>query len=599
MPIHLATRMPTGRRDRVGVSIPLTEALYLQTQPSRTRVTVTNIRQDPYLRIVSTFIPDFFNAYRSNESVEVGAFKQCRIDPLPFDLPFVISEAKAHVSSRDVGSFVVQHRGYRERIGKRNVIIFKDLSLDGLRSIASSSLLREDTSAGSNAISINECKVLLTILRICNASFQTLYNAHSASLNGDRASTVFVDDAPEDDEDMNIDAGTEGSTSTSAPPPTKPTILSAMVVTSISTQHTFEPVQLDSPIHNQGVFFPFDRSLECADLQAVPDFISTRLQGFLAETEEDRSVILGQIRAAWPSISRTMTGYQLSHFVKTLDFAVVSSSRPLPVFRGGRYLGACLLSPCILVNDSYDLHHPLSAEDLVEEIEKADVKEFSRKRILQILARAGVRAGLNEEQLGHLDEWDSVRLLSRHVSTLPLTEEEKVDLVALASGLHRTIDFFLPSPDYIIRAVGYIADPTITIEGNLPMWHEALFTSSRLEEVLSLFGERVPCFDVQSAPAIRLSRGALPPDANFVARPLPYRDAIANWEGWTSSKVLHNGPKAKSASLHDRAFDGADRGRVWRELMTLVPEDGIADPVERVAAPLKKRKAATSIFDFI
>jgi len=595
MPVHLASRVSSGDRRRIGVTIPLSEHSYLKTAPSRTRAFITPGPESGFRRLVSSFIVPFFLAFSDGSGeATFSSSTTCKFPPVPLPLPFIVVEPLASASKRDVEEFVVAHKGYRERIGRRSVIIFKGMEITGLRDASSSRLFREDVEAVANSVSIGEAKILVTLLRIINAAIHTIYNAPLALASGDSLMEIWT--SPDDDLD-DIEEG-EGSKDIrmDTEQPTSANHKSA--VPTISSKHSMEnlPIFDDQPL--SGHFFTFDESLECSDLITVPSFVSQHLQRFLGESSLDRAAAVEQIRQAWGPISRTYIGYQLSHLVKCLEFTITASAVLHPIIRSGQYFGAVLGTSTALVSDSYDTHHSQSAEEIQEQIERVDVVSFSRRKIVAILLRARRRANLPEGEDEEAHSWSSVRSLSRIVLALPLTTEEKAELVTLAAGLTKTLDYFLPSPDFIIKAVVLLQDPGHPVDASFPMYPEALFPTSRLEEVLSVFGASVPCFDIPSAPTISLSRGTPAPKSNFVARPLPFRDALLNWSGWIDSRVLHNGPAARSEALRERAFEGADRTRVWAELVRLVPD--ASEPTgSSVRRASKKVKQAVSIFDLM
>jgi hypothetical protein len=256
------------------------------------------------------------------------------------------------------------------------------------------------------------------------------------------------------------------------------------------------------------------------------------------------------------------------------------------------------VSSSITITDSYTLHSSSSADTLSDEIAALDVASFNRNAINRILAQSIQRMQVAGEDDVVPDDWETIRKLSEICLILPLTHDEKKEIIALASPLVNEFEYFQNSPDYLLRAIHYLVKDTTPIPTDVPMYPEAIFHTSRVEEVLSAFGPSVPCVDIPNAPTITLRSVAKPPASNFVARPLRFHDAVRNWLGWLESKSLKNGPTSKSAILKDRAFEGRDRQRVWSGLMSLVKFD--VDDAARVlegAPEPKRRKVEPSIFD--
>jgi hypothetical protein len=544
---------------------------------------------------VVAFLAPFYFAFNTQAPISVDYSGVIGQAPLPIPLPYIVAEPLAQVQKRSVEQFVSDHHGYREKIGRRNVYIFKDMSLEDLRAISTSRLFREDVEAVANSISIGEAKVLVTLLRVVHAAILTIYNGPLALASGDNLEALRS--GPIEDLDMIVD-DPQAQGSSSAPQQSQ-LINPETQGPHISVKHEMVPLPDTYDALPAGHVFPFDESCECSDLITVPSYVCAHLQAFLGESQDDRAATVGQIRQAWPSISRTYCGYQLSHLVKVLELTCTANGVLVPLFSPGRYIGALLVTSTSLVNDSYDVHIPSSSEEVVQFIAELDTVSTRRRQIAVILCRARRRSGLPEEEDMVALNWSGVRSLSRLVLALPLTSEEKAELVSLAADVTRSLEFFLPSPDFIVKAVLLLQDPSIEVDPTLPMYHEALFHTSRLEEVLSLFGPEVPCFDIPSSPALVVKRSTPAPRSNLVSRPMKFKDAVVNWEGWIQSRTLHNGPTSMSVVLRERAYDGSDRSKVWSELVRLVPEEEEPVAIRGVGGTSKKMKYSSSVFDLL
>jgi hypothetical protein len=353
-----------------------------------------------------------------------------------------------------------------------------------------------------------------------------------------------------------------------------------------------------APLDFPGILFPYNSSVECTDYTTLPSLLQEHHYGFLGHTSDKRAASLNQIRQAWGSIARTSTGYQISHLAKIIGFAISTSSAVVPVLRRSKYLGAILVSSSVTITDSYTFHSSSSADALSDEVAALDVVSSNRNAINRILTQAVQRIQLAGDDDVVPDNWETIRELSEACLILPLTNDEKKEIIALAAPLVNDFEYFQNSPDYLLRAIEYLRNDTTRIPTDIPMYPEAMFHTSRVEEVLSAFGPSVPCVDIPNAPTISLRSVAKPPMSNFVARPLRFHDAVRNWLGWLESKSLKNGPTSKSTVLKDRAFEGRDRQRVWSGLLSLVKFDvEDAGRVLEGAPEPKRRKVEPSIFD--
>jgi len=595
MPIYLATRIAAGDRRRIGVPVPGSSHLYLKTAPSRSRVTITRTMTKGHRRVLSLMLPSVYYAFHHPKThVSLDYYERIDLPPLPIRMPFIVTEQKASSSKREVSSFVAAHNGILESIGRRSVYIFRESTLEVANAIVDSHLFRHDTDSIANAINIDETRVLFNVLRQLNALLHTIYTLPSVIALGDKG--ISMGPIPTVDTSASSAAG---SSSKVARMDLDNTLLSDNGQ-SLGLMSNIGIGRVDynpATFPTAGCVLPFDQSCECADLSGVPSFLMTYASGFFGPADETRTRELNRLRGAWTSISRTFCGYQVSHLVKSMELAILGDSAIVPIIRDESYRGSVLLSSQIILNDSYEQHFPISPEDLIEQVANLDAASRAHRAINDIITTACGRSGLAEEEVTNILLWKTTRQLSTTCIALPFTVEEKEELVRLADDTQRSGDYFQNSPDYLIKAIAYLKDEALPVPDDAPMFPGALFFRSRTEEVLSLFGPMVPCVDVPGAPSMTLRSSSKPPQQNFVARPIRFQDAVANWDNWRKSGQLRNGPPTRSAALHDKAFEGRDRTKVWEKVMSLYEdpsEDGDEVVYER---PAKRANVGVSAFD--
>lgn len=595
MSVYLATRVAAGDRRRIGVPVPGSSHLYLKTAPSRSRVSITRTQTKGMRRAISLMLPSAYYAFSNTDKwVSLDYFERVNIPPLPVSLPFIVVEAKSSSSKREVNAFVEAHQGVLETIGRRSVYIFRQVSLDVAQAIADSSLFRHDTDSIANAINIDEAKVLFNILRQLNALLHTTYTLPSALALGDKGIRMV----PRPLSSQSEGASTSASKVVSMDTDDLLTSDNGQEIGFVSSPGLSRIDYNPPTFPTSGIVLPFDQSSECADLAGVPAFFMTFASGFFGPPTDVRSRELNRLRGAWTSISRTFCGYQVSHLVKCFELALLSDAVCTPIIRDNEYRGSVLLSSQIIINDSYEQHFPVSREDLSNIVASLDKYTRAHNSINEIIRVACGRSSLSEEEITNILLWKTTRQLSTACITLPFTAEEKDELVRLADDVQRSGDYHQNSPDYLIRAIALLKDESKPISSDAPMFPGALFFRSRTEEVLSMFGPMVPCVDVPGAPTMTLRPTSKPPQQNFVARPIRFHDAVANWDNWRKSGQLKNGPSTRSAALHDKAFEGRDRTRVWEAVMSLYePTEEEADDDVVYERPSKRAALGDTPFD--
>lgn len=595
MPVFLASRVAAGDRRRIGVPVPGSSHLYLKTAPSRTRVTITRTLTKGSRRALSLMLPSVYYAMKNlHKTVSLDYFERVTDPPIPIQLPFLVVEPKTTSSKREVRDFIETHQGILENIGRRAVYIFRNSSFEVGNAIIESGLFRHDSDSIANAINVDEMRVLSNVLRQLNALLHTLHTLPSALAKGDKG--VRLVSFPSTDI---LTSDTAGSSQSASAMDTD-TFLKTDNEQSMGLVSYVEVGRLDydpKAFPTSGFVLPFDQSSECADLLCVPSFLTTFCSGFFGPANDTRTRELNRMRGAWTAISRTMCGYQVSHLVKSLELAILGDAVLVPIIRDRSYKGSVLLSPHVIINDSYEQHFASPAEDLLQQVASLDAYSRAHLAINNIIREACNRTELSEEEVTNVLLWKTTRQLSNACITLPFTTEEKDQLVALAADTQRSGEYFQNSPDYLIKAIAMLADETIHVPDDSPMFPGALFFRSRTEEILSLFGPMVPCVDIPGAPTMTLRSVSKPPSQNFVARPFRFQEAISNWDNWRRAGQLRNGPPVRSAALHDRAFEGRDRTRVWEAVMKLFEEpESDGDEVE-FAPPAKRANVGTSAFD--
>jgi hypothetical protein len=126
----------------------------------------------------------FFAFKNPGKLVSLDYFATLSGQPLALSWPFIVTEAKATAPRADVQLYVEQNQGVFESIGRRNVIIFRHMDLDGLKRAIDSRMFRTDVLPIANSINMEEARVLVSILRVLQASLWTHYNIPRAIDSG-------------------------------------------------------------------------------------------------------------------------------------------------------------------------------------------------------------------------------------------------------------------------------------------------------------------------------------------------------------------------------------------------------------------------------
>jgi hypothetical protein len=309
--------------------------------------------------------------------------------------------------------------------------------------------------------------------------------------------------------------------------------------------------------NSSGIYVPYVKALAVPECVTVPELFSTTFLKALGSTNADMFTTADQIRRAWGVISTTDIGLEVTHLCKCIHIALQAQATVFPIYTGDVYEGAVLSGAGYSVCVKGRVYEPIAYADLQQMVEGESMHSKAVAELASLLVSATVPL-----------EYTSIRGLSIIAKGVALDEIAKQQVVKVAYNLSFTSDkYWSTNPTFVQKALGYLLKPDEVIPSDVPMHPKYIFTSDRVEEVMSAFGHQAPTFMIPNG--AKRSFDDEDPPKNFLVRTTTTEVAIYDMKSMLEIGYITNDVGNLSSKHRDVPLRGAIKDEVWKKLREL------------------------------
>jgi hypothetical protein len=161
----------------------------------------------------------------------------------------------------------------------------------------------------------------------------------------------------------------------------------------------------------------------------------------------------------------------------------------------------------------------------------------------------------------------SMRELSKLVKAAVLDEIARQQVVKAALNLNFSNRYWSTTVTNVRKMVDLLVKPNVDITTDVPMHPKYLFTSDRVEEVMSAFGHQAPTFMIPNGSKRAL--GTDDPPKNFLVRTTTVDAAVLDMKFVMENGYITNDVGNLSSKHRDTPLKGPVKSEIWTKLYTL------------------------------
>lgn len=336
--------------------------------------------------------------------------------------------------------------------------------------------------------------------------------------------------------------------------------------------------------NTSGIYLPYIPDLAAHDPDIIPSVINEFFMECLGASDREVIDTHRSIIRAWGQLHLSETGNILSHIAVGIRLAIQTQSFCYVILERGVFEGIVVCGAQFTVGTRNGLVSPVNHANLQTEVNKAGSHSASLDAIAK---RCGDK--------GHMVlAAASMRQLAQVLAECQLSEADRDHIKRDARRLNFPHKFWAVNATTIIKALDLIRDRSLDIDDVVPLHPSMIFTTDRIELVLSAFGFQAPSFNIPSTPEIKLQKGQ-PAPTTFAVRIVDLSIAISDMKKVIDTKTIHNNPKALSSRYQDRSLGGVEKEMVYGALLHTV---GATDVVEAATGGDEGIGSATAVLDW-
>lgn len=323
---------------------------------------------------------------------------------------------------------------------------------------------------------------------------------------------------------------------------------------------TRNPVRMWGSVENipnaSGIYVPYVKELAAADGITVPRLMATTFIRSFARTIGGSIAQIEEFNKAWGVIHTSDLGHQISHICRCIEIALRCQAAVYLVYSGNIYEGTVICGAGFTLGLHGRVYKPIAFEEL---------QQVVRDRSAHAKALAGINekaGGMNEE----IDKCTSIRGLSALLCDVELDTEARTDIVKLAHNLSYPGRYWSSSVVNVKAALGYLQS-TDEIPNDVPMHPKYMFTTDRVESVMSAFGHQAPTFMIPNGRRYNLDNRE--PPQNFHVRTVGIDSAVTDMKYVMQHGLITNNPGNLASKHRDTPLKAQDKMEVWTLLKSV------------------------------
>lgn len=315
---------------------------------------------------------------------------------------------------------------------------------------------------------------------------------------------------------------------------------------------------MDRMPNTSGLYFPYVGDLAVAETVTVPAVFTNYFIRSLASDTRHMFKQVDKLKSAWGVISQTKLGDEISHLCKCVDIALQAQAMVYPVYSNGIYEGSVLCGAGYTISVNGLEYVPLSYAELQKVVRDGSMHSKALDEICSVVPELEER----------IRACGSVREMSQVVKGAEVDELSKNSIVKFAHYLCFDNKYWSTSVAHVKHMLDYLHDPEKVMPSDAPMYPKYLFTSDRVEEVLSAFGHQAPTFMVPNGAKCDIEKMKDAPN-NFHVRTIAVERAVLDMKYVVKEKYVTNNVKTLSSRHRDQSINSSDKKEVWGMLKSL------------------------------
>jgi len=304
-----------------------------------------------------------------------------------------------------------------------------------------------------------------------------------------------------------------------------------------------------------GLFAPYVAELAVGDsktiLGVITHYFAKSLGGNLA-------TVLNQIqilKTGLGVIGDTVMGKEMTHFYKCLEIALRGQASVYPIFTSGKYEGTVIWGSGYKVAIGTTVYEPVAYAELQKIVSDSSMHSKALQDIEKLL----------DGRMEDVDTITSIRSLANIARDAELSTDTRNEIIKLSHNLCFDTKYWSMTAYYVTRALELIASGNEPGD-DVPMHPTVMFTSDRVESILSAFGYTAPSFLIPNGQRIRLGEGTEAPK-NLHARPVALQMAVSDMKYVMGESMITNNNSNLSSRHKDVPYKAKSKAMVWDALV--------------------------------
>lgn len=587
MSIYFAHRVDTSKNQSVSPAVKDRGLSHCRAKPSDVQISVLPLVTQPGYACYLMNLPAFIEATLTGKTVAI-CNRGYPIGQVPYDLPFalpgVIYDFNVTPTDRKKEQ-LLEHSVMIDGKSKSPSFVMQDPTLDKLRELViEHPTVNQTTAHVYGVVNLKAARMAMVICRILSAFLLThVYPAfrHETDIAPTRK--------------VGIEIATKKR---------KVSTTSYVACMSNPVEHIEEPVAkgkeeveegemqdgtydiqlsyakpskvikdkwglMDNIPNSSGIYAPYVKELAVSDPNTVPNLLNTYFLRSLASDAHGMFDTMERIKSAWGLISTTDFGNEVTHFCKCIEIALTAQATVYPVFYDEVYEGTVICGTGYSINFNGEVLKPLAYAELQEVVSKSSSHTVAIKNIERVTKY-------------DLTGVTTIRELSDAIKGAKLDDLARQEVVKDARKLSFRGRYWSTSAFHIKQMMALLSsDKEIPVD--TPMHPDFIFTSDRIESVLSAFGHQAPSLMIPNGKKCDLN--SKEPPTNFMARTVATKSAVADMKWILENGSITNNINTLSSNHRDTSLKSNIKTEVWNNLLTAYKNANPNNDSKPAAAP--------------
>jgi hypothetical protein len=307
-----------------------------------------------------------------------------------------------------------------------------------------------------------------------------------------------------------------------------------------------------------GLYVPYVKELSKKDTITLPKLITDYFVKSLGSNVQDMVAELQQVTSAWGVISTTDLGHEISHLAKCIDICLKAQAIVYPCYSGTIYEGCVISGALFTIGYKSDIIEPIAYEELQVMVENCSLHQKALSEIYTI-------TGMTEEAIIKIS---TMRELSKAVKAINMNVNNQQRVMKAALQLNYANKYMSTSTNNVKVALSLLINPEDDIPDEYPMHPNYLFTTDRVESVMTGFGYSAFTFMLPNGKKCHFGDNLEAPE-HFAIHSVPVSKAVLDMEYMLENGYITNNTTGLSSKHKAAPLKGSVKVDIWKMLQTL------------------------------